>query len=63
MITFQIDGSVTSNSDCGTRNDILSQTLPATTGKKGEGEMREGATMYYHIESSCIRIVSMALMS
>jgi hypothetical protein len=45
VIAFQIDGGVTSTSDCGTRNAILSWTLPVTTGKGGEGEMREGATI------------------
>jgi hypothetical protein len=39
--------------------DILPQTLSLTVSKEGEGEVREGATMY-HIESSCIRTVSMA---
>lgn len=57
---FQIGGSATSTSDCGTRNVILSTdaALPVTVGKEGGGNA-ERSNNVYHIESSCIRTVSM----
>ena len=51
-------GSVTSTIDCGTRNVILS-VLPVTAGKEMGKCGKE--QQCHHIESSCIRIASMAM--
>jgi hypothetical protein len=66
VVPFQIDGSATSTSNCGTRYAILPRTDAASDswqGRGGEVRRRSNNVQYYYIESSCIRTVSMGLMS